>query len=327
MAINLDHDANELSADDGLLRIAVTGGVKFAAGTSAQRPAGLGADDAGTGRFNTDSREFEIWSGSLWENAGQGVSDTDDVAEGSINLYYTDGRVQAAVAAYVTGGDRHIRRRGGDSRAEANSLKISATGGGVLRGRVRRPARGPVGDGDLWLKSDSLQLYARVSRTSIPRNGSAWSPPPSSAAKGSRKSPVFGIRAPESPIEGDLWVDTRNHGGVRLLQRTATACNGWGSRPRRGRSPAIERQVRRNPARESLRRGHVGGDGILPPLFVVPGRGFRAVGGDPPESRRSLAGGPGQRRSRGRGTIHLFHHRRARQGGPQRGQRGSIAGI
>ena len=48
------------------------------------------------------------WNGSAWVNATDEDNltnnDTDDLAEGSTNLYYTDARVETKIDAYVTGG-------------------------------------------------------------------------------------------------------------------------------------------------------------------------------------------------------------------------------
>ena len=48
------------------------------------------------------------WNGSAWVNATDednlSNNDTDDLSEGSTNLYYTDARVETKIDAYVTGG-------------------------------------------------------------------------------------------------------------------------------------------------------------------------------------------------------------------------------
>ena len=52
----------------------------------------------GAGAFSTDATQFTASSHVVWD-AKLAAADTDDLSEGSSNLYYTDARVRAAVSA------------------------------------------------------------------------------------------------------------------------------------------------------------------------------------------------------------------------------------
>jgi len=54
--------------------------------------------------FNTTDEAMKIYTGSVWQvaYANLSTSDTDDLAEGSTNLYYTDTRVNSAIDTRVT---------------------------------------------------------------------------------------------------------------------------------------------------------------------------------------------------------------------------------
>jgi len=55
-----------------------TDGIKIPAGTTLQRPAGYGVDDAGVLRYNKGLRAIEAWSGTAWNLVGGGsVTDGD----------------------------------------------------------------------------------------------------------------------------------------------------------------------------------------------------------------------------------------------------------
>ena len=59
----------------------------------------LTGNNPGDQAFATDTDILYIWDGSAWQQAG--ASNSDDLTEGSTNLFYTDARVDARVALVV----------------------------------------------------------------------------------------------------------------------------------------------------------------------------------------------------------------------------------
>lgn len=62
---------------------------------------------AGQVYYNTSDNAIYLYDGSAWQQLAKGAdaaSSTDDLAEGSTNLYFTDERAQDAFAALLTGG-------------------------------------------------------------------------------------------------------------------------------------------------------------------------------------------------------------------------------
>ena len=59
----------------------------------------LTGNNAGDQAFATDTNILYIWDGSAWQQAG--TTNTNDLTEGSNNLFYTDARVDARVALVV----------------------------------------------------------------------------------------------------------------------------------------------------------------------------------------------------------------------------------
>ena len=59
----------------------------------------LTGNNAGDQAFATDNNILYIWDGSAWQQAG--ATNTDEITEGSTNLFYTDARVDARVALVV----------------------------------------------------------------------------------------------------------------------------------------------------------------------------------------------------------------------------------
>jgi len=59
----------------------------------------LTGNNPGDQAFATDTDILYIWDGSAWQQAG--AANTDDLSEGSTNLFYTDARVDARVALVV----------------------------------------------------------------------------------------------------------------------------------------------------------------------------------------------------------------------------------
>jgi len=93
----------------GDLIINTTGSIQIPVGTTAQRPTAA----QGQLRFNTTTSKPEIYNGSAWADVGGGVEsvnsatgvvtlDTDDISEGSTNLYFTNARADARIAAATT---------------------------------------------------------------------------------------------------------------------------------------------------------------------------------------------------------------------------------
>jgi hypothetical protein len=93
----------------GDLIINTTGSIQIPVGTTAQRPTAA----QGQLRFNTTTSKPEIYNGSAWADVGGGVEsvnsatgvvtlDTDDISEGSTNLYFTNARADARIAAADT---------------------------------------------------------------------------------------------------------------------------------------------------------------------------------------------------------------------------------
>jgi len=92
----------------GNLIINTTGSIQIPVGTTAQRPTAA----QGQLRFNTTTSKPEIYSGSAWTDVGGGVESvnsatgvvvltTANIAENT-NLYYTDARADARIAAADT---------------------------------------------------------------------------------------------------------------------------------------------------------------------------------------------------------------------------------
>jgi len=63
----------------------------------------LTGNNPGDQAFATDTDILYIWDGSAWQQAG--AANTDDLAEGSTNLFYTNERVDDRVAALLVGGN------------------------------------------------------------------------------------------------------------------------------------------------------------------------------------------------------------------------------
>src|SRR6056300_1418905 len=63
----------------------------------------LVGNNPGDQAFATDTDILYIWDGSAWQQAG--AANTDDLAEGSTNLFYTNERVDDRVAALIVGGN------------------------------------------------------------------------------------------------------------------------------------------------------------------------------------------------------------------------------
>ena len=93
----------------GDLIINTTGALQIPVGTTAQRPTAA----TGQFRFNSSTTKAEIYDGSSWSDVGGGVEsvnsatgvvtlDTDDISEGSTNLYFTNARADARIAAATT---------------------------------------------------------------------------------------------------------------------------------------------------------------------------------------------------------------------------------
>ena len=60
----------------------------------------LTGNNAGDQAFATDTDILYIWDGSAWQQAG--ASNSDDLTEGSTNLFFTDARADARIAAATT---------------------------------------------------------------------------------------------------------------------------------------------------------------------------------------------------------------------------------
>jgi hypothetical protein len=85
---------------------------------------------AGQIYFDTDTKQLTIWDGTAWVslaaggnvqeaiNAAIAAADTDDIDEGSSNLYYTTGRAKTDAAALLTG-------------ATKTNITITGDGGGL----------------------------------------------------------------------------------------------------------------------------------------------------------------------------------------------------
>jgi len=63
----------------------------------------LTGNNAGDQAFATDTNILYIWDGSAWQQAG--TTNSDDLTEGSTNLFYTNERVDDRVAALLVGGN------------------------------------------------------------------------------------------------------------------------------------------------------------------------------------------------------------------------------
>src|SRR6056300_1578282 len=63
----------------------------------------LVGNNPGDQAFATDTDILYIWDGSAWQQAG--AANTDDLAEGTTNLFYTNERVDDRVAALLVGGN------------------------------------------------------------------------------------------------------------------------------------------------------------------------------------------------------------------------------
>ena len=63
----------------------------------------LTGNNAGDQAFATDTNILYIWDGTAWQQAG--TTNTNDLTEGSNNLFYTNERVDDRVAALVVGGN------------------------------------------------------------------------------------------------------------------------------------------------------------------------------------------------------------------------------
>lgn len=95
MAINFDRQRDRISTSSGVLTLNTTGAFAIPVGNTAQRPSVL---STGQIRFNSQQQIFEGYTGTSWSSLG-GVRDTDDISEGSTNLYYTDARADARISA------------------------------------------------------------------------------------------------------------------------------------------------------------------------------------------------------------------------------------
>ena len=93
--------------------------------------------DTGGMLYNSTTNTIQIFNGSAWENST--ITDTDDIPEGSVNLYYTDVRVAANIAVALNTGKLTNATHTGevtgsgaltvDSTAISNKVSITAVAG------------------------------------------------------------------------------------------------------------------------------------------------------------------------------------------------------
>ncbi|MGB2464183.1 MAG: hypothetical protein ACPICC_04645, partial [Candidatus Puniceispirillaceae bacterium] len=78
--------------------------------------------------FDLSTNQLKIWSGSAWEITAStsSISNTNDVPEGTSNLYFTDERVDDRVNGLLVAGS-NVTLTYDDA---ANTLTIASTGGG-----------------------------------------------------------------------------------------------------------------------------------------------------------------------------------------------------
>lgn len=157
MAINFDHQLNKITTGNSDIDFDITGSLKLPVGTTAQR---TGTLTGGEVRFNSTNNLFEGYNGTDWLSLGaledntigslqdvdttgittgqvlkwNGTSfvpgndeedlsnnTTDDLAEGTNNLYYTDARADARVNAQ-TGTNLDLSNKSTDDLPEGTNL-------------------------------------------------------------------------------------------------------------------------------------------------------------------------------------------------------------
>ena len=131
---------------------------------------------------------------------------TDDLPEGTRNLYHTVSRVESAVSSYVTAGTG-ISIVHGSMEGGAPELTISATERPSSVDVSVNPPSSPSA-GDMWLSAETMQLYVRFDDA----DSAQWVAvvtSPSSAVGGAARI-EFADSAPATPNDGDLWVDTES---------------------------------------------------------------------------------------------------------------------
>ena len=133
----------------------------------------LTGNNPGDQAFATDTDILYIWDGSAWQQAG--AANTDDLAEGSTNLFYTDARVDARLASgsvgnLVVGGNLTVN--GTTTTINSTSLSVddlnitlasgatdnaSANGAGITVDGSNANLT-YISSGDTWTMNKALRL-------------------------------------------------------------------------------------------------------------------------------------------------------------------------
>lgn len=181
--------ANELRVYDGSAWVAVGGSVE--SGTTGARPA---AGNAGRVYADTQAGTLFLDNGTTWVQIGMSASaTTDNVTEGSTNLYYTDARARQAISStsgvsynfstgtisidytglegqlqidgYITGSQQYIQSVGSEFSVAANELTLNTDGTLYVNGSNQLAVQYGTGltvDGSGFLEVDETVIATKT---------------------------------------------------------------------------------------------------------------------------------------------------------------------
>jgi hypothetical protein len=181
--------ANELRVYDGSAWVAVGGSVE--SGTTGSRPA---AGNAGRVYADTQAGTLFLDNGTTWVQIGMSASaTTDNVTEGSTNLYYTDARARQAISStsgvsynfstgtisidytglegqlqvdgYITGSQQYIQSVGSEFSVAANELTLNTDGTLYVNGSNQLAVQYGTGltvDGSGFLEVDETVIATKT---------------------------------------------------------------------------------------------------------------------------------------------------------------------
>lgn len=216
MAINFDHQLNKITTGNSDIDFDITGSLRLPVGTTAQR---TGTLTGGEVRFNSTNNLFEGYNGTDWLSLGAledntigslqdvdttGITTgqvlkwngssfvpgddqedlsnntTDDLAEGTNNLYYTDARVNTRISASSVGDLVDVDTTT-NAPTDGQVLKWNAAQGLWLPQADLSGSGGATAIGDLNDVSNSAPSVGQV----LKWDGSQWVPSADATSSGS----------------------------------------------------------------------------------------------------------------------------------------------
>jgi hypothetical protein len=198
----------------------------------------LVGNNPGDQAFATDTDILYIWDGSAWQQAG--ASNSDDLTEGTTNLFYTDARVDSRIATVIDSAPESLNTLNelaaalGDDANFASTVttslagKLSLTGGTITGDLVVNgnkiklpigasdPANPVTGDTYFNTSDNKIKMY----------NGSTWVTT-ADAFDTNTLSPIatdyaVSATAPSTPDNEDHWYDTATR-SIKVRDTTSTS--------------------------------------------------------------------------------------------------------